>query len=228
MPPLYKSYPAIVATFEDRYGLPARTAARSDPFEQIVAVVLAQSCDERTVHQGMSGLREAGLLEAGVLAKASALEIAEAARQSGSRLPALAVQALQRLAHWIVEQHQGSADDLEELATARLREELASVKGLGPVMIDAILLFAMQRPVYPVDRASYRVLVRHGWIDSGASYEEAREALERLSPDEPYDLARLSAWMERVGRDACRPTVAKCQSCPLQPFLPPDGPRDPV
>ena len=44
-------------------------------------------------------------------------------------------------------------------------EELAGIKGIGPAAADAMVLFALKRPAYPVDRATFRVLVRHGWLD---------------------------------------------------------------
>src|SRR5262249_11967694 len=92
---------------------------------------------------------------------------------------------------------------------------------------DALLLRALARPIYPLDRASYRILVRHGWLDLSADYDEARAVVERLSPDDPGTLAQLSDWLARIGGGVCRVRGAKCDPCPLRPFLPEGGPIDP-
>jgi endonuclease-3 related protein len=125
---------------------------------------------------------------------------------------------LQRLARWVA--GRGSAEALDDISTGRLREELLGVNGIGPASADAVLLLALRRPVFPVDRASYRVLVRHGWLDTSADYEEARAAWERPAGDDPGTLARLAAGLEQVGREFCRASVARCERCPLRPLLP--------
>ena len=48
------------------------------------------------------------------------------------------------------------------------------------------------RPTYPVDRGTYRILVRHGWIDQTAEYEEASELLSRQAAGNSQEIARLS------------------------------------
>ncbi|HEV3165975.1 MAG TPA: endonuclease III [Isosphaeraceae bacterium] len=223
MPTLHESYPGMVVALADRYGRLDPFPEDPDPFARI----LRQAVDPRKASTILNALREAGLLDAATLAEAEPTEIAEAAQESGASLTPAAVRPLQRLARWLVERHQGSADALAEEPTARLRDELLSLNGIGPASADAILLFALHRPVYPVDRASYRVLVRHGWLEPTADYDEARDTLERLAPEDPDALAHLSAWLDRIGHDVCRASVAKCDRCPLKPFLPPTGPVAP-
>ena len=63
---------------------------------------------------------------------------------------------------------------VESLFEPRSIDRLAArraggVPGIGLAAADAILLFALKRPSYPVDRATYRVLVRHGWLDPSAT-----------------------------------------------------------
>ena len=144
-------------------------------------------------------------------------------------MPTRSLGPLRRVARWVVDHHAGSAEALrdEDLATDQLREELLGLNGVGPATADALLLFALRRPVYPVDRATYRILIRHDWLDPTADYDEARAVVERQGPDDPSGLARLSDWLERVGREFCRAGVARCERCPLRPFLPEGGPSEP-
>jgi endonuclease III related protein len=227
MPSLHDVHHELARALDQRYGTPQSTAAPRPTWERVLASALECTLAAGRVDRILEGLKDAGLLEPDALAQASPLELVEAARQAGASLPKPAVHVLRRLARWLIEHHEGSAEGLVPVATERLREELTALVGIGPATADAILLFALERLVYPVDRASFRILVRHGWLDPSADYQEARAALEALSPENAQSLQRVSVWFERVGRDFCGPTTAKCDRCPLQPFLPEGGAREP-
>jgi len=229
MPTLGESYPTIVAALIERYGSPEPIRDDLEPFEAMVAAVLARSAEPRKVDSALTVLRDAGLLEPGPMAEADENEIGHLFREAKAPLPSRAMAPLRRLARLIVDRHDGSAGPLRQGSppTDSLREEIAGLNGIGPATADAILLFALRRATYPVDRATYRVLVRHGWLEPESDYDEARAVVERLSPDDPDGLARLSRGMERVGRDYCRVGSPRCEQCPLRPVLPEGGPREP-
>lgn len=231
MPAPDESIAAIRDALTDRYGRPEPPAEGLDPFEAVLSVALDRAVEARKRDRVLEALREEGLIEPQGLAEADPEELDEVLRSAGLTLRRGTLAPLRKLARWVVDLHHGSLDELAgtggAVSTFELRDELRAVNGVGPASADAILLFALGRPVYPLDRASYRILARHGWIDPDASYEEAREVVERLAPDDPETLAELSAWFERLGRDHCRATVARCEKCPLKPFLPERGPIDP-
>ena len=232
MPAPDESFPALRDALSRRYGRPEPPAEGLDPFEAILSVMLDRAVAPRQRDRVLDALREEGLIAPQALAEADPEELDEALRPAGVTAARGALAPLRRLARWVVDLHHGSADELtgptSPVATAELQDELRSVNGVGPASADAILLFALGRPVYPVDRATYRILARHGWIDRDASYEDARDIVEQLAPADPATLAELSAWFERLGKDHCRASVAKCDRCPLQPFLPEGGPIDPA
>jgi endonuclease-3 related protein len=225
MPTLDESFPALLAALDGRPGRPASVAESRDGFEAIVAAWLERAVESRRVVPVLEGLRDAGLLEPGALGEADPLEIADAVRTRGVPAAAKVVGPLQRLARWVA--GRGSAEALVAVPTEQLREELIGLNGIGPASADAILLFGLRRSVFPVDRASYRVLVRHGWLDPSADYDDARAAWEQPASDSSAALARLSAGLEQVGREFCRAGVARCDRCPLRPFLPARGPLEP-
>src|SRR5262249_44308684 len=96
-----------------------------------------------------------------------------------------------------------------------------------PATADAILLFALGRAAYPVDRGTYRILVRHGWIDTSADYEEVSQLLVRLAGERPDELVRLSRGLVQVARQYCRVGSPRCTRCPLKAVLPEQGPLEP-
>lgn len=229
MPTLAQSYPGMIVALAERYGYgePGPAAGEANPFAAMIAVALAEMIDARHAKLAVEALGEEDLLEPEALAAADSFELTEITKQARAALSPKAVRTLQTLARWLVKEHDGSAEALADVPTERLRDDLRGLSGIGAATADAILLFALGRPAYPVDRATYRILMRHGWLDPGAEYDEARDTVEQLGAGDATALACLSSWLERVGREACRPSVAKCDRCPLRPFLPPDGPREP-
>jgi endonuclease-3 related protein len=233
MPRRHETADAIARALSDHYGPPAAHPGREtrDPFEALVATLLDRSLDPSKRDRALAALRDAGLLDAQALAEADPAETASELQSAGLKVIEKGVVPLRRVARWLVELHHGDAAALADpdgpVPTSQLREELTAVNGIGPATADALLLLALNRPVYPMDRATYRVAVRHGWVEPTADYDEARAAVEGLAPGDAPGLARLSAWFERVARDYCRVAAPRCDGCPLRPLLPPAGPIEP-
>ena len=235
MPGFGASFDEVWAALAKHYGLPAPVgpAAGLDPLPALVTVLLARATDPRKAARARDALADAGLLDAKALAEVEHAEIDDALKSSGITVPARVLAPISRLARWILEHDRdlaGSGTDagsLAEVATESLRSALASLGGIGPATADALLLLALGRPVFPLDRATYRILIRHGWLDVSASYEEARDVVERPCADDPIALARLSDWLARIGTEFCRVRIAKCERCPLRGLLPEGGPIEP-
>ncbi len=210
------------------------------PLERAIAYVIFRTLGSRRCEAALAALREADLLDARRLAAADLPEIVDALRSKRIDASVASLAPLRHLAQWAVDQDEAgnlAADEPGGGATAcsvdSLRESLRDVKGIGPAAADGIVLFALDRPSYPLDRATYRVFVRHGWLDPGASYDEARDlVVERARGARPDDqdatrlLQDVSRAMDDVGRQFCRAAAPRCQGCPLEPFLPEGGPYE--
>lgn len=218
-----ESFPALVTALTERYGRPAGLAP-AEPFLAVAAAVLAGDERPARVIAARIALGDAGVLDPEDLAKTDPVDVAEVFGQSALPLPRKAIGTLQRLAHWLTA-HQPR--DTEAHDTESLRQELAAINGIGRTTADALLLHALRRPVYPLDRATYRIFVRHAWLDPSAEYDEARAVVERPLGEDPEGLARFQALMEQVGREFCRAGKPRCERCPLRPWLPESGPVEP-
>lgn len=223
MPRLASALPAILEVAggpHDDPGASSRLRGLSRA-EMVISVFLAEVLDARGFVRMLDALRDAGLLDPAALAAADHTELAALIPGRASAAPPKWLSTLSRLADWSA----AHVEDLDTAPTELLREELLALRGVGPATADTILLRALGRPIAPVDRGTYRVLVRHGWIDPTAEYDEARDAIESGSAG--GDLGALVSGLQRIGAEFCRATVPRCERCPLRPFLPESGPISP-
>jgi len=240
---------ALIKSLAGHYGLPPTPDSTKEAgpvdlaegltlFERLSRVGLGLVAKPKVAASAFEALRDAGMLDPDAMAGANPLELDDILKQAKVAMAIKSLSPLQKLARWLGGHGPTlDAEGIGKLSTETIRESWRSVNGIGLASADALLLFGLDRVAYPVDRATYRVLVRHGRLDPTADYDEARSVVERIAqPDQnengdgPGDrvaaglLVNLSFWFERLGRDFCKPGRAKCERCPLRPLLPPSGP----
>ncbi|QDV37908.1 HhH-GDP family DNA glycosylase [Tautonia plasticadhaerens] len=226
MPSFASDFDEIARALEASYGGPTPGVdAPSGSFRDLLRVFLV----EQRGGQGgrvIEGLDRAGWsADPGALSGADAREVADALRVGGgAKVPEGLVAGVKRLAAWVV--GRGGMEGVLAGATEALREELRAIRGVGAATADRLLRDALDRPAFPVGRADYRIMIRHGWIDPPADYDEARSVIEDAAPGGAEALRRLGSWFDRLARP-CRVSAPQCDRCPLQPFLPEGGPLDP-
>jgi len=228
MASLAESYPSLLAALADHYGQPQFAPKGRSALEAVLAAALARPADPARAEAALKALDLSGLLEPRTLAGIEPSELLDSLRDAGLSLPARSATLLVRLARWYSKAFgdDGLADDPAARKMVGRREELAAINGVGLATADAILL-AMGLPIYPLDRGTYRILVRHGWIDSATEYDQASELLSRQAAGNSEEIARLSTWLVQVGRQFCVPRSPRCQRCPLRCVLPDQGPLEP-
>ncbi len=198
----------------------------SNRFARIGAAFLSRTVANDKIVKILAKLDESGLIEADAIASASANELIDVLAEAKLALAIPAAKLLVKIAAWYVDLCEDDSNAIDDASTSRLRDSLIAIKGLGAATADAILLFGLDRPAYPVDRSTYRIFVRHGYFDSSVDYDEARSTIEALAHEEPALLATLSIRLEAIGRDFCKPAAARCERCPLAPLLPERGPYE--
>ncbi|MEW6127206.1 MAG: endonuclease III [Acidobacteriota bacterium] len=109
--------------------------------------------------------------------------------------------------------------DLSFLRTAPLEEAralLASFKGVGPKTVACVLLFACNRPVFPIDTHIFRIARRLRWLPEKCSDAEAHQLLEMRLPQARYFEAHIN--LIRHGRKICRPQHPACDQCVITEY----------
>lgn len=219
--PLRDWYDALERAWGPQGWWPGRTR-----FEIVAGAILTQAVAWTNVEKAIARMRRARLLSVAGLAAADRAEIERVIRPAGYHTQK--ARTLQGLARHVVERHGGRLDRFLRQPAAGLRTALLELRGVGPETADAILLYAARRPVFVIDAYTRRILGRHGAARGDEPYETLRRRFESVLPADPRLLNQFHALLVRAGKEHCRKPAPRCEGCPLRPFLPPGGPRDPA
>jgi endonuclease III related protein len=208
---LLEIYRLLFDFFGPQHWWPGET-----PIEIAVGAVLTQNTSWSNVERAIANLKAAGCLDACTLHGLDVEQLETLIRPAGYfRVKA---KRLRNFTTWLCDRYGGDMQSLADLPTARLREELLGISGIGPETADSILLYALNRPVFVVDTYTARVMVRHGLIaPEGLDYHQLQDLFtSNLEPD-PALFNEFHALLVMTGKDYCKPTP-KCPSCPLNPL----------
>jgi endonuclease-3 len=180
-----------------------------DPFQLLVATVLAAQCTDERVNAVTPALFRSWPGPA-AFAKASQGEMEEAVRSTGFfRNKAKAIRELSAV---LVERHDGRVP--------RTMEELTALPGVGRKTASILLGACYGVPALPVDTHVGRVSFRLGWT---ASKDPARieEDLAGAIPRETWwEFATRLGWH---GRQVCLARKPRCPECGLAAVCPKRG-----
>jgi endonuclease-3 related protein len=206
-------YRTLLQSFGPQGWWPARTR-----LEIILGAILTQNTTWRNATLALKNLRKAGLLTWRALRQASLKELESCVRPAGFYRQK--AQTIHYFADWLERALDGSLDALFSMPPARTREQLLSVKGIGPETADAILLYAGRQPVFVSDAYTRRVLSRHQFLPAAGTYESAQQFLHHHLPADQAMFNEFHALLVEVAKRFCRREVARCEDCPLGSFLP--------
>lgn len=205
-------YEALFAALGPQHWWPAKA-----PFEVIIGAILTQSTAWANVDRAIANLRRARMLTPRALEHVPLARLARLVRPSGYfRQKAKKLKAFVR---FLRKNFAGSLDRMFRTPTESLRKMLLDVHGIGPETADSILLYAGNHPIFVVDAYTRRILLRHGLIGEKTSYEEMRQIFEQNLPRDAKLYNEYHALLVHVGKHWCRPREARCDQCPLGPFL---------
>jgi endonuclease-3 len=95
------------------------------------------------------------------------------------------------------------------------REELLSIKGIGPKTANIVLNFAFNQDVLPIDTHCHRIPNRLGLI-STKTPEKTEVELMKILPKKYWK--EFNGIFVLFGRTICLPISPKCSQCPIQEF----------
>lgn len=218
LPILPQYFDALFQAHGEQHWWPGRA-----PFEVIVGAIFVQNTTWLNVQRAISNLHQARLLTPFAIEKVPHPKLARLIRSSGYfRQKA---RKLKAFVSFLRKEHRGSLAAMFRTPTARLREQLLGIHGIGPETADSILLYAGNHPVFVVDAYTRRILQRHGLATGKESYEDLRGLFEKSLPTDSQLFNEFHALIVHTGKNYCHTRAPLCSQCPLRSFLPhlPEG-----
>lgn len=200
-------YHRLFAHFGPRGWWPGESS-----YEHFIGCILAQNTRWDRVVPVIERMKEKGILPPEKFLQLEIDELAEILKGSGTYQRK--AEYLQHAGRYMLSKGwDGTPDSISE-ETPVLRNELLSLKGIGPETCDCILLYVLERPVFVVDAYTSRILSRHELCSGKAKYGEIQELFHSsLSPNvEMYK--EFHALLVECAKQYCRPNP-KCTHCPL-------------
>lgn len=100
------------------------------------------------------------------------------------------------------------------------REELESIKGIGPKTANIVLAFAFGKNVLPIDTHCHRIPNRLGWVKTKTPVQTEIE-LGKILPEKYW--TDFNAIFVQFGKTICVPISPFCSKCPIEKFCPKIG-----
>lgn len=107
-----------------------------------------------------------------------------------------------------------SISELKKLETAELRESLLQVKGVGKETADSILLYALERPILPIDKYTIRLVHRVFGIRF-KRYEEYQKFFDQHYPKSAELYQELHGLIVEHSKKFCAASP-RCGGCPVE------------
>ncbi|MCK9595709.1 endonuclease III [Candidatus Pacearchaeota archaeon] len=95
------------------------------------------------------------------------------------------------------------------------KEELMSIKYIGPKTANIVLAFAFGQKVLPIDTHCHRIPNRLGWVKTKKP-EETEIELGKVLPKKYW--TEFNAIFVQFGKTICVPISPKCSSCPVSEY----------
>jgi len=95
------------------------------------------------------------------------------------------------------------------------KEELLSIKGIGPKTANIVLSFAYGKQVLPIDTHCHRIPNRLGWVKT-KNPEETEKDLEKILPRKYWK--EFNTIIILFGKSICQPISPLCSRCPVRKY----------
>lgn len=204
----------MFSCMQNYYG-PTHWWPGDTPFEIAIGAILTQNTAWTNVEKAIEKLKKEQLLKPDTMLSIPVAQLEEAIRSSGYYKQK--AKRLRTFCAYLMDGYGGSIRRMAKQATARLREELLALNGIGPETADDILLYACDKPVFVVDTYTRRILSRHHIVSETVGYTDLQQLFhDNLSQDVTL-FKEFHGLIVYIGKDFCRRTP-RCDACPLRLF----------
>ena len=203
----------LCGLLEEAYGRPY-CSPEHGPLDELVLTILSQTTTAANYNRAFQSLLR--LFATWEQVRGAPVEEIEAAIRSGGLARVKAARIKTLLDDIYERRGELNLDFLLEMENAEARSYLMRFHGVGIKTASCVLMFSMNRPVFPVDTHVHRIAQRLGLIGLKVGADEAHELLGGMIPDE--DVYSLHVNLVTHGRRVCKARHPACDACVLLEF----------
>ncbi len=202
-------YQKLYSFFGNQHWWPADT-----PFEVMIGAILTQNTSWLNAGKAINNLKKHKLLQPYTLYKLSHKRLASLIRPAGYYN--IKAKRLKNFLKFFIKHYDGNVKKMSCITTFSLRQQLLSVKGIGPETADSILLYALNRPIFVVDAYTKRILLRHHFTGEDAGYDKIQNLFMQNLKSGVKLFNEYHALLVRLGKEFCLKNKPRCKICPLK------------
>jgi endonuclease-3 related protein len=189
-------------------------------FEVCLGAILTQNTSWANADKALAALRADGRLTYNRLRALSEARLARLIRSSGTF--SVKARRIGAFLSFLGSEFGGDVEAMRRAETVELRSKLLDVHGIGPETADAIVLYAVGRPLFVVDAYTRRVFTRLGMLSGHESYDQIQRTFMEELPRRAALFNDYHAQIVRLAKRICRPRPL-CRDCPLNDLCPRRG-----
>ncbi len=196
-----------------QYGEP-KWWPHDSKWEIMVGAILTQNTSWTNVEKALANLKRANALEPTRLREIEIEQLTTLIRSAGftTRKP----QRLKTLVEFLFREYDGETENMRGGHLETQRAQLLALNGIGPETADAILLYAVEQPIFVVDAYTRRIFYRMGWVNETVSYAELQHLFMAHLPHEVALFNEFHALLDLHAKYTCTKRAPRCGECPLR------------
>lgn len=202
-------YRKLYSFFGSQRWWPADT-----PFEVMIGAILTQNTNWLNAEKAINNLKRHNLLQPHKIYKLPQESLASLIRPAGYYN--IKAERLRSFLEFFIGHYNGKVKNMSCITTSSLRQQLLSVKGIGPETADSMLLYALNRPVFVVDAYTKRILLRHHFIGQDVGYDKIQNLFMQNLKSGVKLFNEYHALLVKLGKEFCLKNKPRCEVCPLK------------
>jgi len=200
----------VADVLDGEYGRRRSGGRRSNPLDTLIGTLLSQNTNDRNSYKAWVSLRRKFPTWERVVAAprpsvAAAIKVGGLKNQKARRIKEI----LRR-----VKQDWGAYNlsSLRRKTNDEVMEYLLSMKGIGEKTAACVLVFSLNRDVFPVDTHIHRICNRLGLVKTKSAEETFRAMESKVPVGRAYS---FHLNLIRFGREVCKSSKPICGECIL-------------
>ena len=194
-----------------------------DPLDELLFIICSTKTEEASYRYSFRALKESFPTHHKI-AEAPVEYIAQTIARGG--LSNQKAKVIRNLLDAVTERFgEPSLEPLRAMSDKEAEVFLLSLPGVGKKIARCVLMYSLNRQVFPVDTHCWRISRRLGWVrptqkDRHCSPRDMDRLQSKIPPELRYS---LHVNMISLGREICTASAPRCDKCPIANWCPKIG-----